>query len=199
MASEKPKRSSSSASVAVACCDYHGRPLRARSGKRRWRRSRLRCQSSRRSPGGSSRHTAASGQGRLRVFGWRTNAGGKREIGRHALLLEFGENLTTEGMELNDALVGERGRSGPQSVSEPPNPLLAARSPDVYERFHAASATLRPGTYLRIVVEGDLGAGDEIRVMAKPDHDLTIQISFASICAIVMRCRGCLRFRSCPT
>ena len=31
-----------------------------------------------------------------------------------------------------------------------------------------------PGTYLRIVVEGELGAGDEIRVIERPDHDLTI-------------------------
>ena len=38
-------------------------------------------------------------------------------------------------------------------------------------RFTEAS---RPGTYLRIVVEGDVGAGDEIRVVERPDHDLTI-------------------------
>ena len=36
------------------------------------------------------------------------------------------------------------------------------------------SKALRPGAYLRIVVEGDLGAGDEIRVVHRPDHDLTI-------------------------
>jgi MOSC domain-containing protein YiiM len=40
------------------------------------------------------------------------------------------------------------------------------------------SKALRPGTYLRIVVEGDVGAGDEIRVMEKPNHDLTIQDVF---------------------
>ena len=40
------------------------------------------------------------------------------------------------------------------------------------------SKALRPGTYLRIVAEGDVGAGDEIRVMEKPNHDLTIQDVF---------------------
>ena len=30
------------------------------------------------------------------------------------------------------------------------------------------------GTYLRIVVEGDVGAGDEVRVVERPGHDLTI-------------------------
>src|SRR6516162_8469448 len=38
-------------------------------------------------------------------------------------------------------------------------------------RFTEAS---RPGTYLRIVVEGNVGAGDEIRVVERPDHDLTV-------------------------
>jgi MOSC domain-containing protein YiiM len=37
---------------------------------------------------------------------------------------------------------------------------------------------LRPGTYLRIVGEGDVGAGDEIRILEKPDHDLTIRDVF---------------------
>ena len=37
---------------------------------------------------------------------------------------------------------------------------------------------LRPGSYLRIVGEGDVGAGDEIRVMEKPDHGLTIRDVF---------------------
>ena len=37
---------------------------------------------------------------------------------------------------------------------------------------------LRPGAYLRIVVEGEVGAGDGIRVVGKPDHDLTVREVF---------------------
>jgi MOSC domain-containing protein YiiM len=37
---------------------------------------------------------------------------------------------------------------------------------------------LRPGAYLRIVVEGDVGAGDKIRVIEKPNHDLTVRHVF---------------------
>jgi MOSC domain-containing protein YiiM len=37
---------------------------------------------------------------------------------------------------------------------------------------------MRPGTYLRLVVEGEVGAGDEIRVVERPDHDLTIRDVF---------------------
>ena len=40
------------------------------------------------------------------------------------------------------------------------------------------SKAMRPGTYLRIIIEGDVGAGDEIRVIKKPDHDLTIRDVF---------------------
>jgi len=37
---------------------------------------------------------------------------------------------------------------------------------------------LRPGTYLRDRVEGDVGAGDEIRVIERPNHDLTVRDVF---------------------
>jgi len=37
---------------------------------------------------------------------------------------------------------------------------------------------LRPGTYLRIIVEGAVGAGDEIRILERPDHDLTVRDLF---------------------
>jgi len=37
---------------------------------------------------------------------------------------------------------------------------------------------LRPGPYLRIVVQGDVGAGDEIRFVERPDHGLTVRDVF---------------------
>jgi MOSC domain-containing protein YiiM len=37
-------------------------------------------------------------------------------------------------------------------------------------RFAAAG---RPGAYLRIIVEGELGAGDPLRVLSRPDHEVT--------------------------
>jgi len=37
------------------------------------------------------------------------------------------------------------------------------------------SEALRPGTYFRIFSEGELGAGDEIQVIERPDHDLTVR------------------------
>lgn len=102
---------------------------------------------------------------------WATDLGRSLEYG------EVGENLTTEGIDVTNALVGERWEIGSTvlEVSEPRVPCwrLAVRMEDTafLRRFTQAG---RPGTYLRIAVEGELGSGDEIRVVERPDHDLTI-------------------------
>ena len=103
------------------------------------------------------------------------------EVGRPLAYAEFGENLTTEGIAVNTALVGERWAIGTTvlEVSEPRIPCwrLGVRMNDKMfpRRFNQA---LRPGAYLRIVVEGEVGAGDEIRVVERPAHDLTIREVF---------------------
>ncbi len=105
----------------------------------------------------------------------------EQELGRSLQYGEFGENLTTEGIAVNDALVGERWEIGTTvfEVSEPRVPCwrLGVRMSDEMfpRRFTKA---LRPGTYLRIIVEGDLAAEDEIRVVHRPDHDLSIRDIF---------------------
>ena len=105
----------------------------------------------------------------------------ERNIGRALAYGEFGENLTTEGIEVNDALVGERWQVGTAvlEVSEPRVPCwrLGVRMNDKMFPRRFAEA-LRPGPYLRIVVEGDVGAGDEVRVVERPGHDLTIRDVF---------------------
>ena len=101
-----------------------------------------------------------------------------QQIGRPLQYGELGENLTTEGIAVNDALVGERWAIGTTvlEVSEPRVPCwrLGVRMNDKLfpRRFTEA---LRPGAYLRILVEGDVGAGDEIQVIERPDHDLTVR------------------------
>lgn len=105
----------------------------------------------------------------------------EQEVGRSLAYGEFGENLTTKGIDVNNALVGERWAIGTTvlEVSEPRVPCwrLAVRMSDKMfpRRFTEA---LRPGPYLRIIVEGDLGAGDEIRVVERPAHDLTVRDVF---------------------
>ena len=102
-------------------------------------------------------------------------------IGRALAYGEFGENLTTEGIDVNDALVGERWAVGTAvlEISEPRIPCwrlgVRMNDPVFPRRFTEA---VRPGPYLRIVVEGNVGAGDEIRFVERPDHGLTVRDVF---------------------
>jgi MOSC domain-containing protein YiiM len=101
-----------------------------------------------------------------------------QQIGRPLQYGEMGENLTTEGVEVNAALVGERWAIGTTvlEVAEPRVPCwrLGVRMNDKLfpRRFTEA---LRPGALLRILVEGDVGAGDEIQVIERPDRGLTVR------------------------
>src|SRR5881628_1485918 len=105
----------------------------------------------------------------------------EREMGRSLEPGQFGENLTTEGMEVNEALVGERWQVGTSvlEVSEPRVPCwrLGVRMEDRSFVRHFTEA-LRPGAYLRIVVEGLVGAGDAIWVVERPDHGVSIRDVF---------------------
>jgi MOSC domain-containing protein YiiM len=105
----------------------------------------------------------------------------QQQIGRALGYGEFGENLTTEGIEVNDALIGDRWQIGTTvlEVSEPRIPCwrLGVRMNDKTFPRQFTQA-MRPGSYLRLVVEGSLGAGDEIRVIERPTHGLTIRDVF---------------------
>jgi MOSC domain-containing protein YiiM len=91
----------------------------------------------------------------------------------------FGENLTTEGVDVTGAVIGERWRVGSVEleVSQPRLPCakLGTRFGDLtmVRRFGEAS---RPGAYLRIVREGELGAGDEIELLSRPSHGITVAL-----------------------
>lgn len=89
----------------------------------------------------------------------------------------FGENLTTLGVEVSGAVIGERWRIGSSEleVCQPRQPCyklgIAFDDPGMVRRFAQAG---RPGAYLRIVQEGELGAGDEVEIIWRPDHGITI-------------------------
>lgn len=89
----------------------------------------------------------------------------------------FGENLTTEGINVTNAAIGERWRAGTAllEVTDPRIPCSTLRArmgvPGFVKRFAAAR---RFGAYLMIVEEGDVGAGDRVEVVDRPDHGVTI-------------------------
>ena len=91
----------------------------------------------------------------------------------------FGENLTTIGIDLADAVIGERWAVGSTvlEVAQPRIPCfkLGIRMGD--RRFPALfAAAARPGAYLRIIVPGEIAADDAIRVVSRPRHGLTVGI-----------------------
>jgi MOSC domain-containing protein YiiM len=89
----------------------------------------------------------------------------------------FGENLTIADADLAAAIVGERWQVGTAilRVTEPRMPCfkLGMRMGDAtfVDRFADAA---RPGTYLAIEHPGDIGAGDTITLLQRPDHGVSI-------------------------
>ncbi|MGH3112236.1 MAG: MOSC domain-containing protein, partial [Gaiellaceae bacterium] len=100
-----------------------------------------------------------------------------RELDRPLEPGTFGENLTLEGLDVTAAVVGERWAIGSAllEVAQPRTPCwkIGARmdDPDFPVWFAAAG---RPGAYLRIVAEGEVGTGDAVEVVHRPGHGLTI-------------------------
>lgn len=89
----------------------------------------------------------------------------------------FGENITTQGIDLSGAVVGQRWEL-PDLVLEVAQPRLPCfklgirmDDPEFPDTFKRAA---RFGTYLRIIREGTIGAGDEVHVGQPSSHGLTI-------------------------
>lgn len=99
------------------------------------------------------------------------------ELGRDLEAGVFGENLTVRGISTSSAMIGERWLVGSVllEVCQPRIPCykLGFRMDDPHfpKRFGEAE---RPGAYLRILVEGDVAAGDEIEIIHRPNHALSV-------------------------
>lgn len=111
------------------------------------------------------------------------------ELGRPLPDGLFGENLTTCGIDVNEALVGERWRIGtallevasiriPCSVFANWMGLSGYHNARWIRRF---TAVARPGPYLRVLEEGELAAGDEVVVEHRPDHGVTVSTMFRAL------------------
>ena len=107
------------------------------------------------------------------------------ELGRPLPNGVFGENLTTSGLDVNGALIGERWRIGPDVVLE----VSCARIPCAtfqgwlerdgwIKRFTQAA---RPGTYLRVIQPGDIRAATRSRSCTGPSHDVTVALVFRAM------------------
>jgi MOSC domain-containing protein YiiM len=98
-------------------------------------------------------------------------------LGRSLGAGTFGENLTTEGIDLSACVIGQEWHVGTAvfQVAQPREPCfkLGMRMGDA-EFVKLFGLSGRSGTYLRIREPGDIGAGDPIILGQPPTHGLTV-------------------------
>ncbi|WP_200948483.1 MULTISPECIES: MOSC domain-containing protein [unclassified Kitasatospora] len=109
----------------------------------------------------------------------------EKELGRELSDGCFGENLTTRGIAVDDALIGERWRVGEQVLLEVTVPRVPCSTfaDWLAEQRWVKRFTQRalPGAYLRVLEPGVVRAGDQITVEYRPAHDLTIAETFRAL------------------
>lgn len=113
----------------------------------------------------------------------------QRELGGEVRDGGFGENLTTCGIDVDAAEVGEHWRVGSvllevASVRTPCNDFkgwMGVQGHTAKGWVKRFAARGRPGAYLRVVEPGTLQAGDEIEVIHRPGHGVTVQTMFAAL------------------
>lgn len=101
----------------------------------------------------------------------------------------FAEQLTTEGLDLNAAEVGEVWRVGTATLQ-----IAHVRTPcQTFKGWmghsgHDATAWVRrfalagrPGPYFRVVEEGVVSAGDPVVVLDRPGHGVTVATMFRAL------------------
>jgi MOSC domain-containing protein YiiM len=97
----------------------------------------------------------------------------------------FGENLTTAGVDVSGALIGERWRVGPAVVLEVSSTRVPCRKFAALlrergwvKRFTDAGV---PGAYLRVIEPGEIRAGDAIEIVHRPDHEVSVSLLFRAM------------------
>lgn len=114
------------------------------------------------------------------AYGWDETTAWAEELDRDLRPGAFGENLTIDGLDVSGALIGERWAVGSTllEVAQPRLPCfklgIRMGDPKFVKRFGRAG---RPGAYLRIVREGDVGAGDAVDVISRPDHEVSMRLA----------------------
>jgi MOSC domain-containing protein YiiM len=97
----------------------------------------------------------------------------------------FGENLTTSGLVVSDAVIGERWRVGEQvelQVTGPRIPCNTFRA-HIAERGWLRTFTLaaKSGAYLSVRTPGPVHAGDDITVVHRPAHGVLVSNAFRAL------------------
>lgn len=109
----------------------------------------------------------------------------ERELARDLPSGVFGENLTTQDLEINAALVGERWRIGGTCVLEVTGPRIPCRTFAGWLALHGWERRFTqrgvPGAYMRVITSGQVRAGDSIDVAFRPAHSVSIGFMFRAL------------------
>jgi MOSC domain-containing protein YiiM len=97
---------------------------------------------------------------------------------------QFGENLTTRGIDLNAIHAGDRWRVGGALLE-----VSGVRIPcSVFQGFMDEPHWVKrftqgglPGAYFRVLEDGNVTAGDEIEIVEERDHEITIDFLFRAL------------------
>jgi ferredoxin-NADP reductase/MOSC domain-containing protein YiiM len=103
----------------------------------------------------------------------------ERELGRDDFVFgQFGENFTVEGLPDGDICVGDRYRIG-TALFEVAQPRVTCHKVGIRMAEPRMPALLyshgRPGFYLRVLEEGEVGAGDAIERVAVGPEAMTVR------------------------
>ena len=106
----------------------------------------------------------------------------QERLGRELPSGVFGENLTTSGLDVDGAVVGERWRVGDEVVLEVAGPRIpcstfASRMGEKawVKRFTEVGNT---GAYLAVVTPGTVRHGDPVSVVARPENGIGVRLAF---------------------
>ncbi|MEU5095753.1 MOSC domain-containing protein [Streptomyces sp. NPDC020996] len=124
-------------------------------------------------------HQAVYAVAREDLDGW------ERELARPPANGAFGENLTTLGLDVSGALIGERWQIGPEVVLEVTCGRIPCRTFQGHmgEKGWVKRFTLKgaPGAYLRVIQPGEIRAGDPVEIVHRPGHDVTVALQFRAM------------------
>jgi MOSC domain-containing protein YiiM len=115
----------------------------------------------------------------------------ERELDRELPGGSFGENLTTVGIDVTDARLGEIWQIGPMDepgrgcrlqITSPRIPCATFRGRmGIKGWLKTFTQAGRPGAYLRVLVPGAIASGDELTVAHRPAHDVSVGVCFRAI------------------
>ena len=108
------------------------------------------------------------------------------QLGRELTNGMFGENITTSGVDVTNAVIGERWTVGTGGlVLEVTSPRTPCKTFSTWLGIRGwiktFTAAVVPGAYFRVIEPGTMRAGDRVEVIGRPDHSVTVGTVFRAL------------------